>query len=148
MPTHTATLAQADRQEDFLRALRESEGTPVNPQALLLFLLTLALTVAVLYYLQQRSAARSLSREGGLSSPRPARRVLRNPRRLQRDVARELNLSRADLRKLEHHARRLGIEHPLTLLLCPSLTHSARRTGDANSRTKRDDTPPPPGNPR
>lgn len=136
-------LAQTDRQEDFLRALREAEGTPVDPQTLLLFLLSLALIVAVAYWLQQRSETRpsaAASTAPSAHPPRPKRRVLRNARRLERDVARELGLSRADQRKLEHHAKRLGVAHPMVLLLCPSLTKAAAaprpaetpRTADAS----------------
>ncbi|MFN4244022.1 MAG: hypothetical protein ACK4PI_12405 [Tepidisphaerales bacterium] len=134
-------LAQTDRQEDFLRALREAEGTPVDPQTLLLFLLSLALIVAVAYWLQQRSETRP-SAAASPSPARPKRRVLRNARRLERDVARELGLSRADQRKLEHHARRLGVVHPMVLLLCPSLTKAAAATRPVESPRPADTSRP------
>lgn len=51
----------------------------------------------------------------------PARKVVRNSKKLMKEVAEELGLTPAEVRKLEHHAERAGVENPLTLLLCPSL---------------------------
>lgn len=51
----------------------------------------------------------------------PARKVLRNSKKLVKEVGADLGLTGPELRKLEHHAERLGVENPITLLLCPSL---------------------------
>jgi hypothetical protein len=121
-PAFLPSLAQNQR-DAVLRAINDSVGTKVDATALYLGLAAIVvLLLGVAIYQRRRS-----------SQPvKPVRVILRQPRKLTKAIARELGLSNADVAKLEHHSRQLNLEHPLTLLLAPSLTR------------KKDDGAPPP----
>lgn len=99
-----------NQQKQVLEAINHSVSSTVDPLLLVgIFVAVIGLLVAVAYW-QKRRANRPKTRA-----------VLRDPRKLLKQVAGDLELSPAELRKLKHHADRLGVENPLTLLLCPSL---------------------------
>lgn len=144
MAVTTDLLAQTERQEAFMRALKESEGMPIDPLAFLIFFMALSLVVTVLYWYQRRPSAAGVGREGargGAGRVKPARKFLRNPKKLTREVAGALDLSPGELRKLEHHAKAAGVQHPLTLLLCPSLVRDVKLVGPGKEKPGASETP-------
>lgn len=105
-------LAQS-KQDQVLQAINDSVGSTLDTTLLLLcFGVVAGLLIglaAVQHYLNRRDSVPVV------------KQVFRNPRKLMREVAEEMELSPGELRKLEHHADRLGVDNPLTLMLCPSL---------------------------
>ena len=64
-----------------------------------------------------------LNRRFGKGGPRPD--TANSPSRLLKEVAREIGLRKKDVRELKKLAVLAGVDHPLTLLLCPSLMQAA-----------------------
>jgi hypothetical protein len=106
-------LAQTvdDRQQAFLRSLNESTGSSVDSRVLAVGFALVVLVLVGVVMVQRRKKV----------EVKPARKFLRHRKKLMKEVAGAIDLSPSDVRKLEHHAGRLGIESPLTLLLCPSV---------------------------
>lgn len=106
-------LAQVgdDRQQAFLRSLNETSGASVDSRwlAVGLAVVVIAMVVGVLIQKRKRVPVKA------------SRKYLRNPKKLMKEMAGALDLSSAEVRKLEHHAERMGVENPMTLLICPSL---------------------------
>ncbi len=106
-------LAQVsdDRQQAFLRSLNQSATTSVDGKW---FVLGVAVIIALL-------TAAALYQRRARAPVKTSRKYLRNSRKLMKEMAASLELTGGEVRKLEHHAERLGVENPLTLMLCPSL---------------------------
>lgn len=111
-PATPMPLAQSNQQDQVLRAINDSVSSTV-PTELVFGILggVLVLLFAVAFYQRTRKASAPGSRQ-----------FVRDRKKLMREVVKELALSPTEVNKLKHHAERLGVEHPLTLLLCPSLS--------------------------
>ena len=115
-----ARLASAaPTEEDVLKSINENVGEqPDYGRFLALAALSAGIVAAIIVFRQYQK------RE---DNPR----VVNNPHKLLRQMARDLNIAPLELRKLKIHADEVGVEHPLTLLLCPSLRKP--ETKDASS---------------
>jgi hypothetical protein len=99
-----------NQQQQVLQAINHSVSSTVDPVLIGgIFVGVLALAIVAAYIQKRRAGA-----------PK-TRKVLRDPKKLLKQIAGDLELSPNELRKLKHHADRLGVENPLTLMLCPSL---------------------------
>jgi hypothetical protein len=107
-------VAQPNQQEQVLRAINNSVSSTVDP--LLIVGIVVALVAAALAFAwwQRRASGKA-----------KVRKVLRDPNKLLKSIAGDLQLSPTELRKLKHHAQQAGVKNPLTLLLCPSLAKKA-----------------------
>lgn len=109
-----ASSGGGSQQERVLQAINDSVGSTVPAGVLYGILGGMGVLIGVAY----------LSRKwlGAISEPSSAKKeTLRHPKKLMKEMAAELELSKAELAKLKHHSERLGVENPLTLMLCPSL---------------------------
>jgi hypothetical protein len=100
-------------QEDVFRSLNQNMNTPVDMSRAVPYLLA-ALGVIILvilfnYHRQRQNTPRSLNHPGKLS----------------RELARRLGLRSIELRQLKLLAEEQELEHPLTLILCPSVLGKA-----------------------
>jgi hypothetical protein len=109
-------LAQT-QQEAVLQAMRDSASTETPVWVVWALLGVAAGGIAALVIYQRHQARKPAE---------PIRKVMRNSKKLVREVTDSLGLSPAEVRKLEHHAESAGVENPLTLLLCPSLVKKSR----------------------
>lgn len=105
------TLAQS-QQDQVLQAINDSVGAKVDGTLVLFAFVIIVLLLIALAIYQKTNKKEPVA---------VTKKVFRNPRRLTREVAEDMRMSPAELRKLEHHAERIGVDHPLTLMLCPSL---------------------------
>ena len=106
-------------QEEFFRSLNQNINSPVDMSKAVPYLLaTLGLVIlAVLFnqYRQRQSSPRALNHSG----------------KLTRELTRRLSLRSVELRQLKLLAEEQQIEHPLTLILCPSVLGKAIRAPSA-----------------
>ncbi len=103
-------LAQS-AQDQFLRSVSDNTRSSVDG------LVVLQIAIGAVVLLLSAVAARRYYEHW----KNPPKVTIKNGFKLQREMARTLSLSSKEMRKLEFHAGRLGVENPLTLLLCPSL---------------------------
>lgn len=102
--------------DEVFRSVNESIETPADPTPLFAGLLAIAGVILLVVVWNSRKPR----------SPRgPA--GLNNPSRVTREAARALRLRRSELKQLRAAADGMGLESPLTLLLCPSLLASAMK---------------------
>ena len=119
MPVSTSIvndlLAQS-QQDAVLKAINESVSRETPPWVIGVLLAIAAAGVAAVVIVNYRNRRKPVE---------SVRKVKRNARKLVKEVSGALNLAPGDLRKLEHHAEKIGVQSPLTLLLCPSLVRKA-----------------------
>jgi hypothetical protein len=101
--------------EDVFKSVGDSLDTRVNPNHLILIVVGLIMIVVVISLLNRRAAPRADGK------PKP----LNNPTKLTRQIARQMGLSRRDMKRLNELATQMGVENPLALLLCPSVLKQA-----------------------
>jgi hypothetical protein len=106
-------------QEEVFRSLNQNMDAPVDMSKAVPYLLA-ALGVIILVILFNYHRNRQ-------SSPRS----LNHPGKLTRELARRLNLRSVELRQLKLLAEEQQLEHPLTLILCPSVLGKAIRAPSA-----------------
>lgn len=102
------------QQQRVLQAINDSVGSTVPTGVVYGILGGMGVLIGVAY----------LSRKwlGAVTEPTSTKKeTVRHPKKLLKEMAAELDLSKAEMAKLKHHSERLGVENPLTLMLCPSL---------------------------
>jgi len=115
-----ASAVQANpTQEDVFRSLNQNIDSPVDMSKAVPYLLA-ALGVIILvilfnYHRNRQNSPRSLNHAG----------------KLTRELARRLSLRSVELRQLKLLAEEQQLEHPLTLILCPSVLGKAIRAPSA-----------------
>lgn len=104
-------LAQQSQQDLFVKSMSDNARSSVDGtvlfQVLVGAIVLILAAVATRRYVERRK--------------NPPKVRFHNEHKLNRELARHIPLSPADMRKLEYHAARMGVKNPLTLLLCPSL---------------------------
>ena len=106
-------LLAAATADDVFKSMNTTMTEEVNPAHVL------AVVAAVIGLIVLLSAFKRKADRG------PKKAEASHPSRLLRQLAREAGLSRRDVRELKKLAVLQGVEHPLTLLLCPSLLQAA-----------------------
>ncbi|MGD0463064.1 MAG: hypothetical protein ABSB74_11320 [Tepidisphaeraceae bacterium] len=106
-------------QEDFFRSLNQNINAPSDLSKAVPYLLVIlgVIILVVLFnqYRRRQTSARALNHSG----------------KLTRELARRLSLQGVELRQLKLLAEEQQIEHPLTLILCPSVLGKAIRAPSA-----------------
>jgi hypothetical protein len=101
--------------EDVYRSISQNMNAPVDMSKAVPYLLVglgvIILAILYNYYRQRQNTPRSLNHPGKLS----------------RELGRKLNLRSIELRQLKILAEEEQLEHPLTLILCPSVLGKAMR---------------------
>jgi hypothetical protein len=105
--------------EEVFQSLHQNMDAPVDASKAIPYLLA-ALGVIILVVLYNYHKKRQ-------NTPR----ILNHPGKLSRELARRLNLRSAELRQLRLLAEEQQLEHPLTLILCPSVLGKAMRSPSA-----------------
>jgi hypothetical protein len=112
-----ATHARATpTQEEVFQSINQNVGSTVDISKAIPYLLA-AVSMAIMaglynYYRKRRTIPRRLN----------------NPMKLSRELSRRISLRSVELRQLKLLAEEQEIEHPLTLILCPSLLGKAIRS--------------------
>ena len=106
-------LAVATTADDVFKSMNTSMSEDVNP-AHVLAVVAAVIGLIVLLSVFKRKADRG-----------PKKADASHPSRLLRQLAREAGLNRREVRELKKLAAIGGVEHPLTLLLCPSVMQAA-----------------------
>jgi hypothetical protein len=114
----TAALANPT-QEDVFRSVNRNLDTPVDMSRAVPYLLAVLgfLILVIIYHFHQKRQ----------NSPHP----LNHSGKLAREVARTIALRPAELKQLKILAEQQELEHPLTLILCPSALGKAIRAPGA-----------------
>jgi hypothetical protein len=117
-----ATLAKTTTDEVF-KSIGSSLDAKVNPNHILLGVVSVIILVVLISLLNRTASA---------AAPKGKPKPLNNPAKLTRQIARQVGLSRRDLKRLTDLAAQAGVENPLALLLCPSALKAA--AGKTKSR--------------
>lgn len=109
----SALVAKTATPEEVFKSVGESLDAKINPNHVILIVIGLIVIIVLLKYftrdVENRTPVKSIN----------------NPGRLTRELARQLGLKQREIRQLRQLAEQEGLEHPLTLLLCPSVLRSA-----------------------
>jgi hypothetical protein len=120
-----ATLATASSalatptQDEVFKSINQNVGSSVDLSKIVPYLMV-AVALAIMLGLYNYHRKR-----------RTTPRRLNNPGKLSREICRRINIRPAELRQLKLLAEEQEAEHPLTLILCPSLLGKAIRTPNA-----------------
>lgn len=110
--------------DEIFRNMGQTMDQPVNPNTILLLVVGLLGLIVLLALVQKyvnNAPAERRSVTVAASGKASRRRTTHNPAKLTRELAKQLGLRSGELRQLKAMAEREGIEHPLALLLCPSV---------------------------
>ncbi|GIW75594.1 MAG: hypothetical protein KatS3mg104_0657 [Phycisphaerae bacterium] len=105
-------LAKTATPEEVFKSIGESLDASINPNHVILILVGLICLVVFLKYFTQTVGKK------------PSQKVINNPGKLTRELVRQLGLKKSELSQLRRLADQEGLEHPLSLLLCPSVLRS------------------------
>ncbi len=131
--------ANAPTQQEIFNSISHSMNTSGDSGIVLVAIGgVLTVVVAIAMYAQRRRNAPASLTNGrqkaapAYAPPAPVASLpvpAKNARKLMKEAAMELGLSRQQLAKLKKEAKKRGIENPLTLLLCPSLIGQDQLSG-------------------
>lgn len=105
--------------EQVFKSVGESLDRSVNPSHLILIVVGLV-GILVLISLFNRQSVKK-------DKPKP----VHNPSRLTRQIARQVGLSKREMRQLKQLAEQENLDNPLVLLLCPSVLQAAMKKRQA-----------------
>lgn len=108
-------LAKTATTDEVFKSIGDSLDAKINPNHVILIVLGLIGLVALLAFLTR-------TREKN-----DAPKVVNNPGKLSRHLARQLGLKPNEIRQLKQLADQEGLENPLVLLLCPSVLQAAMK---------------------
>ncbi|HEX8342040.1 MAG TPA: hypothetical protein VF624_14130 [Tepidisphaeraceae bacterium] len=117
------TLLAKTTTDEVFKSIGSSLDEKINPNHILLVVVGVIILVVLISL---------LGRESTTATPKGKPKPLNNPRKLTRQVARQVGLSRRDLKRLNDLAAAAGVENPLALLLCPSALKAAAEKGAAS----------------
>jgi hypothetical protein len=108
-------LAKTATTEEVFKSIGDSLDAQINPNHIILIILGLVGIIALLAFLTR----------SGEKKDEP--KVVNNPNKLSRQLARQLGLKPNELRQLKQLAEQEGLDNPLVLLLCPSALQAAMK---------------------
>lgn len=101
--------------EDVFKSVGNTLDAKVNPNHIILIVIGLIGVVVLLSLIGRRTE----------KSDKP--KIVNNPSKLMRQLARQVGLKPKELRQLKQLAEQEGLDNPLVLLLCPSLLQQAMK---------------------
>ncbi len=99
--------------QDVFKSMGETLDAKVNPNHIILIVVGLIGVIVLLSLIGRRTQ----------KDERP--KVINNPSRLIRQLARQVGLKPKEVRQLKQLADQEGLDNPLVLLLCPSVLQEA-----------------------
>jgi hypothetical protein len=108
-------LAKTATTEEVFKSIGDSLDAQINPNHVILLVIGLVGVIALVAFLTRTTEKKD------------APKVVNNPGKLTRQLARQLGLKPNELRQLKQLAEQEGIDNPLVLLLCPSALQAAMK---------------------